>query len=157
MSRASSSTASRTDAAKKLGIDPDKVHVVSPFVGGAFGSKAQLTPRTGLRRARRQSGSTGPSSWSPTRDQGFTIATYRAETRHHIRLGAQRDGKIVGFSHEGWEVTSRPDPYCVAGVEDSARLYAFGCGEDQRQHRARRPQHAGLHALAAGGALHLRA
>jgi xanthine dehydrogenase YagR molybdenum-binding subunit len=61
-----------------------------------------------------------------TRDQGFTIATYRAETRHHIRLGARRDGNFVGYSHEGWEVSSRPDPYVVAGVEESAHLYAFG-------------------------------
>src|SRR4029079_1199661 len=61
-----------------------------------------------------------------TRDQGFTIQTYRAETRHRIRIGAQRNGKIDSFSHSGWEVTSRPDPYAVAGVEDSARLYGFG-------------------------------
>ena len=27
---------------------------------------------------------------------------------------------------KGWEVSSRPDPYAVAGVEDSAQLYAFG-------------------------------
>src|SRR5690349_8660047 len=38
----------KNNAAKKLGMDPDKVHAVSYFVGGAFGSKAQLTPRTGL-------------------------------------------------------------------------------------------------------------
>src|SRR4029079_6134461 len=61
-----------------------------------------------------------------TRDQGFTIQTYRAETRHRIRMGAQRDGKIASFIHEGSEVTSRPDPYAVAGVEVSARLYGFG-------------------------------
>ena len=61
-----------------------------------------------------------------TRDQGFTIQTYRAETRHRIRMGARRDGKIVGFIHEGQEVTSRPDPYTVAGVEDSARVYHYG-------------------------------
>jgi xanthine dehydrogenase YagR molybdenum-binding subunit len=61
-----------------------------------------------------------------TRDQGFTIQTYRAETRHRIRMGANHDGKIVGFVHEGQEVTSRPDPYAVAGVEDSARLYNYG-------------------------------
>ena len=27
-----------------------------------------------------------------TRDQGFTVTTYRAETRHRVRLGASRDG-----------------------------------------------------------------
>ena len=36
-----------------------------------------------------------------TRDQGFTIQTYRAETRQRIRIGARRDGKIPAFIHEG--------------------------------------------------------
>jgi len=45
---------------------------------------------------------------------------------HRIRLGARRDGKIVGFVHDGEEITSRPDPYAVAGVEDSARVYNYG-------------------------------
>jgi xanthine dehydrogenase YagR molybdenum-binding subunit len=115
----------KNTAAHKLGIKPDKVHAVSHFVGGAFGSKAQLTPRTGLvafaaRKLNR------PVKLVATRDQGFTIATYRAETRHAIKIGAGHDGKIASFQHEGWEVTSRPDDYSVAGVEDSARMYGFG-------------------------------
>src|SRR5260370_38729266 len=67
-----------------------------------------------------------PVKLGATRSQGFTISTYRAETRHHVRLGARRDGKLVGYAHEGWEISSRPDPYVVAGVADSAHLYAFG-------------------------------
>jgi xanthine dehydrogenase YagR molybdenum-binding subunit len=115
----------KASVAQKLGIDAEHVHVVSPFVGGAFGSKAQISPRTALvalaaRKLNR------PVKLVVTRDQGFTTATYRAETRHHIRMGATRDGKIKSFIHEGSEVTSRPDPYAVAGVEDSARLYGFG-------------------------------
>lgn len=111
--------------AQKLGIAPEKVHVVNPFVGGAFGSKAQLSPRTGFVAAAAKK-LNRPVKLVATRDQGFTIQTYRAETRHHIRMGAQRDGRIVGFLHEGQEVTSRPDPYTVAGVEDSGRLYNTG-------------------------------
>jgi len=115
----------KNGVAQRLGIAPDKVRVVSHFVGGAFGSKGGMTPRTALialaaKRLNR------PVKLVPTRDQGFTIATYRAETRHHIRLGARRDGKFVAYSHEGWEVSSRPDPYVVAGVKESAHLYAFG-------------------------------
>jgi xanthine dehydrogenase YagR molybdenum-binding subunit len=115
----------KASVAQKIGIDPDKVRVISPFVGGAFGSKAQLSPRTGLvafaaKKLNR------PVKLVATRDQGFTIQTYRAETQHRIRIGAEAGGKITAFSHEGWEVTSRPDPYAVAGVEDSARLYGFG-------------------------------
>jgi xanthine dehydrogenase YagR molybdenum-binding subunit len=115
----------KNNAAEKLGIKPDKVHAVSHFVGGAFGSKAQLTPRTGL-VALAAKKLNRPVKLVATRDQGFTIATYRAETRHKIKMGASKDGKIASFQHEGWEVTSRPDPYSVAGVEDSARVYGFG-------------------------------
>jgi len=115
----------KNSVAQKLGIDADHVHVVSPFVGGAFGSKAQLTPRSALvafaaKKLNR------PVKLVVTRDQGFTVTTYRAETQHRIRIGAERSGKIKSFIHEGFEVTSRPDPYAVAGVEDSARLYGYG-------------------------------
>jgi xanthine dehydrogenase YagR molybdenum-binding subunit len=115
----------RANTASKLGIDAAHVHAVSPFVGGAFGAKAQFSNRTGLvalaaRKLKR------PVKLVMTRDQGFTAQTYRAETKHRIKLGAQRNGKILSFSHEGWEISSRPDPYSVAGVEDSARLYGFG-------------------------------
>jgi len=115
----------KANLAKKMGVDIADVHAISPFVGGAFGSKAQFSPRTGLvalaaKRLNR------PVKLVTTRDQGFTVQTYRAETRHRIRIGAERGGKIASFIHEGWEVTSRPDPYSVSGVEDSARLYGFG-------------------------------
>jgi xanthine dehydrogenase YagR molybdenum-binding subunit len=109
--------------AEQLGIDAENVHVVSPYVGGAFGSRGSLTQRTALiavaaRRLNR------PVKLVATRDQGFTIASYRAETRHRLRLGAERDGKLVALIHEGEEVTSRPDNYKVAGTDASTRLYA---------------------------------
>ena len=111
--------------AQKLNIPAENVRAVSHFVGGAFGSKSQLSPRTGLiaHAARKLN---RPVKLVATRDQGFTIQTYRAETQHRIRIGARRNGKIVSFIHEGQEVTSRPDPYAVAGVEDSARVYHYG-------------------------------
>ena len=115
----------KNDAARRVSTDPDKVRVVSHYLGGAFGSKGSMTPRTGIialaaKRLNR------PVKLVASRSQGFYVATYRAETRHHVRLGARRDGKLVGYSHEGWEISSRPDPYVVAGVDDTARLYAFG-------------------------------
>ncbi|AMN39108.1 xanthine dehydrogenase family protein molybdopterin-binding subunit [Rhodoplanes sp. Z2-YC6860] len=118
--------------AQTLGIPSDKVRVISPFVGGAFGSKAQVTPRSPL-VALAAKKLNRPVKLVLTRDQGFTVSTYRAETRHRIRMGANRDGKIASFIHEGWEVTSRPDPYSVSGVEDSARLYGFGAVKTQVQ------------------------
>jgi xanthine dehydrogenase YagR molybdenum-binding subunit len=110
--------------AEQLGIDPRNVRVLSHHVGGAFGSKAAVTPRTALvalaaRRLRR------PVKLAATRAQGYTVGTYRAETRHRVRLGAGRDGRLTAYLHEGWELTSRPDSYYVGGTETCARMYAF--------------------------------
>jgi len=113
----------RGTVAKQLGIDPDNVRVVSKFVGGAFGSKGGATSRTAwVAIAARRAGR--PVKLVATRDQGFTIATYRAETRHRIQLGADRDGRLTALRHEGWEVTSRPSYYNVSGTESTARAYA---------------------------------
>ena len=108
--------------AQQLGIDASRVRVVSPLVGGAFGSKGGLTQRTALvavaaRRLNR------PVKLVPTRAQGFTIATYRAETEHRVRLAASHDGRLQALSHDGFEVTSRPDSYAVAGTDASTRMY----------------------------------
>jgi xanthine dehydrogenase YagR molybdenum-binding subunit len=109
--------------AEQLGIDPAQVEVTNPYVGGAFGSKGSVTQRTALvaiaaKRINR------PVKLVVTRSQGFTIATYRAETRHRVRLGATHDGKITSLIHEGWELTSRPDTYLVAGTTTATRMYA---------------------------------
>lgn len=113
----------KNGAAETLGVDAAKVEVKNPFVGGAFGSKGIMTQRTGLiaaiaRDLRR------PVKNVVMRDQGYTLATYRAETRHRIRMGAESNGKLVALSHEGSEVTSRQDDYFVAGTTATAEMYA---------------------------------
>lgn len=115
----------KNGVAEQLGIDPAKVRVVSRYIGGAFGSKGGTTPRTAIvayaaRRLDR------PVKLVPMRQQGYTIVTYRAETRHHVRLGAARDGKLNAYLHEGREISSRPDDYFVGGNVDTSRMYAFG-------------------------------
>ncbi len=113
----------KNGVAEQLGIDPDDVRVISSYVGGAFGSKGSMTPRTAIiasisRRLGR------PVKLVATRDQGFTLSTHRAETRHRIQIGANRDGRLTALRHEGWEVSSRPDAYVVGGTKTTTRLYA---------------------------------
>jgi len=107
----------------QLGMEGQKAHVISRYVGGAFGAKGIPTQRTALiaaaaRELRR------PVKLVVHRSQGYTLNTYRAETCHRIRLGAGRDGKLAAYGHEGWEVTSRWDPYNVAGIENTVEMYA---------------------------------
>jgi xanthine dehydrogenase YagR molybdenum-binding subunit len=113
----------KNGVAAQLDIDADNIRVVNSYVGGAFGSKGSMTPRTAIiaslaRRLGR------PIKLVATRAQGFNIATYRAETRHQIQLGAGRDGKLTALRHEGWEISSRHDAYAVGGTKTTTRLYA---------------------------------
>ena len=115
----------KNGVAEQLGIDAGKVHCISPYIGGAFGSKASVTPRTAIvalaaQRLRR------PVKLVMTRQNGYTVATYRAETKQRVRLAASRDGKLLAYLHESREITSRPDNYFVGGSKDTAHMYAFG-------------------------------
>jgi xanthine dehydrogenase YagR molybdenum-binding subunit len=113
----------KANVAKQLGLDPAQVRTVSHYVGGAFGSRGGTTARTAwIAIAAKRLGR--PVKLVATRDDGFTIATYRAETQQRLALGASRDGKLTALIHEGWEVTSRPSGYNVAGTETTARMYA---------------------------------
>ena len=99
----------KNGVAEQLDIDADKVRVINSYVGGAFGSKGSMTPRTAIiasiaRRLGR------PVKLVATRDQGFTIATFRAETRHEIKLGASRDGKLTALRHEAGRFRRAPTP-----------------------------------------------
>ncbi|HEV7716592.1 MAG TPA: xanthine dehydrogenase family protein molybdopterin-binding subunit [Steroidobacteraceae bacterium] len=115
----------RAEIAYQLGMDQANVRVVSPYVGGGFGSKGPISPRTAIvalaaRRLNR------PVRCVVSRSQGFTTQPYRAPTRHRIRLGATAEGKITAFSHDAWELTSRTDNYAVVGTETTTRLYGYG-------------------------------
>lgn len=115
----------KTELARQLKIDPANVRIVSPYIGGAFGSKGPMTARTAIVAvAARRVGR--PVRCVVSRMQAYDTQTYRAETRHRIRIGANRDGRITAFGHEGWEVTSRLDPYVVGGTSATSRMYNYG-------------------------------
>lgn len=141
--------------AEQLGVSAEHAHIISPLIGGAFGSRGSLTQRTALvalaaRRLQR------PVRLEPTRSQGFTRATYRAETRHRVRLAADQSGQLQALIHDGWEITSRPDDYKVSGHRCFNAALCLPqcfcvCGD-----RPRRAQYTWLHALATGSPLPLR-
>jgi len=109
--------------ASQLGLEAGQVRAVSRFVGGAFGGKGPHPRSPWIVAASRRVGRS--VRFVATRQQGFTVNTFRAETRHHLRLGATRDGRLVSLQHDGEEITSRPSQYSVGGTDATARMY--GC------------------------------
>ena len=108
--------------AHQLGLDPARVRVVAPFLGGHFGSKMALSQHTALVAcAARRLGR--PVTLVPTRSQCFTIANYRPETRHRVRLGAAADGRLLALIHEAEMVASRFDTFAMEGTDVTGSLY----------------------------------
>jgi xanthine dehydrogenase YagR molybdenum-binding subunit len=112
----------RTDLATTLGIDKEKIHLMSPFIGGGFGGKLFLRADTVLaafaaKEIKRPVKVTLPRPMMPNN------ATHRPATIQRIRIGAGRDGKITAIGHESWS-GNLPDGKPETAVMQSRLLYA---------------------------------
>jgi xanthine dehydrogenase YagR molybdenum-binding subunit len=101
--------------------DDHALRVLSPYVGGAFGSGlrpqyqvflAVLAART-LKRSVKV---------TLTRQQMFGLC-YRPVAWQRVALGASRDGTLNALVHEAIQNTSRYEHYCESTVHWSAMLY----------------------------------
>lgn len=91
----------RKEIADSLGIDPKQVRILSPYVGGGFGSKLGIAPEAvAAAIAARQLGRA--VSVALSRQQVFETTMRRSETRQRIRLAADPDGRLTGIGHEAW-------------------------------------------------------
>jgi xanthine dehydrogenase YagR molybdenum-binding subunit len=114
----------RHGIAAALGIAPEQVEVISPFVGGGFGQKNSLQMQTVLAAvAARETGR--PVKLVVSRAGVFHDASFRPASRHHIRLGADRSGRMVAAIHEVNAQTSRHDLFPCEYAATSSRLYGF--------------------------------
>ncbi len=114
-------TNSRDYVCKVFGLASDQVRVVTPFVGGGFGSGLRPQYRVFLavlaaRELRRS------VRVVLSRQQMFTIG-YRPWTRQRVALGAERDGRLRALIHEAVGNTSRFEDYCENVVPWSGVLY----------------------------------
>jgi xanthine dehydrogenase YagR molybdenum-binding subunit len=107
--------------ANVFGYDEESLRVVSPYVGGAFGSGlrpqyhvflAVLAARA-LRRSVRV---------TLTRQQMFTFG-HRPATWQRVRLGAGADGRLQALVHEAIAETSRFEDFTETVVNWSGILY----------------------------------
>ncbi|PMS21719.1 acylaldehyde oxidase [Trinickia dabaoshanensis] len=95
----------RKAVAAFLGISPDDVHIVSPFVGGGFGCKGSVWSHVVLcAMAARQVGRT--VRLALTRPQMFGPVGGRPRTEQHLVLAAREDGTLTGMRHDTYSNTS---------------------------------------------------
>lgn len=113
----------RAGIAQAYGVAETSVRVISPFVGGAFGSKAGVTPYTMLTIAAAKAVG-APVRLIVTRPQMYTVATFRPESVQRFRLGADAAGKLTAFEHVEIAQTSQFDEVVNAGTHMTRAMYA---------------------------------
>ena len=86
-------------AASTLGISPANVRVVTPFIGGGFGSKGAQWANLALTAVAAKMVNR-PVKLALTRQQMFNSVGLRQKNKQHIRLAATSDGKLTALAHE---------------------------------------------------------
>jgi len=113
----------RSVVSEWLGVPIENVRVISPYVGGGFGSKIGAHPHVGLAcAASRRLGR--PVKVSLTRPQTFTGLGGRPATRQTLSIGAGKDGKIVSIVHESWNETAIDEVHVEACNNVTKIMYA---------------------------------
>jgi xanthine dehydrogenase YagR molybdenum-binding subunit len=139
----------RNYVAAVFGIRRDKVRVLSPYVGGAFGSGLRpqyelplaVLAALALKRSVRV---------TLTRQQMFTLG-YRAGNVQALALGADRDGSLASFRHQFIGMTSRFEDFERDYVNWSSLLYRCANAE-LRQRLVKLDQNTPCDMRAPGGA-----
>lgn len=106
-----------------LGIQPDKVRVISLYIGGGFGSKGFAWPNTFL-TAMAAKLVNRPVKLELSRQQTFTNAGRRTQTSQKIGLGADSTGKVNVITHDTTAETSFVDEFVEPAGLATAMLYA---------------------------------
>ena len=122
----------RETVAKTLGISPDDVRVIDPFVGGGFGCKGSTWSHVVLTAmAARHVGR--PVKLVLARPQMFGPVGGRPETRQSIALVARRDGRLTALRHDVVAHTSEMEDFVEPAASPTRALYA--CPNATTSHR----------------------
>ncbi|GAA0612599.1 xanthine dehydrogenase family protein molybdopterin-binding subunit [Paenochrobactrum glaciei] len=115
--------ATRDYIAASLELPQDKVRVISAYVGGGFGSKNQIWPHQAL-AAHLARYLKHPVRVQLTRQDMTLVSGHRSETRQHIRLEADADGRLSLLHHNTEVPTSLRGGFFEPCGLSSLMLYA---------------------------------
>jgi isoquinoline 1-oxidoreductase len=101
----------KESVAQELGLPPDNVHVISPYVGGGFGGKTFNLQITQAARLAKLTGKPVQVAWS--RGDEFFWDTFRPAAVVKIKSGTDASGKIVLWDYAVY----------FAGERSSAQFY----------------------------------
>ncbi len=117
----------QADIAALLGLSTDRVHIMTPDVGGAFGSRASVSPEElALALLARHLESLGPSitlRWRSTRSEDFVAGPHGRGSRLQGALWVDPQGRVLGLRAELHFTLGAWLPYSsVVPLRNAARI-----------------------------------
>ncbi|HEY3561497.1 MAG TPA: xanthine dehydrogenase family protein molybdopterin-binding subunit [Kribbella sp.] len=110
--------------APMLGLEPDRVRVSAQYVGGGFGSKGEPHAHVMAAALAARTTQGRPVRLAVTRQQMFALTGYRTATISHVRLGADREGRMTAIEHQVQEQTSRLREFAEQTAVPTRMMYA---------------------------------
>ncbi len=109
--------------ARTFGLPEKNVHVITEYVGGAFGNglRSWLHVPAACIAAKKLN---RPVKVLLTRPQMFSLVGYRPQSWQKIGIGADHTGKLIGISHAAISNTSRYEDFREGITDVSKFLYA---------------------------------
>jgi xanthine dehydrogenase YagR molybdenum-binding subunit len=98
------------EMAAVFGIPAQNVRVVSPFVGGAFGSALRVWPHVVLAAIGARSVGR-PVKLMLSRREMYYGTGHRPYTMQRVAIGASPEGRLEAILHDGWQETSTYEEY----------------------------------------------
>src|SRR5262249_9426778 len=125
--------AHRRNIAAVLGIDEDRVRVICPYVGGAFGCKGSMWMFSPLTAAAARV-LNRPVKTILTREQMFTLVGHRPALIQRLTLGAAENGQLQALKHDVYSTVSFSKPFVEAAAHRTSRLL-YKCPNIQVSHK----------------------
>ncbi|WP_299518138.1 xanthine dehydrogenase family protein molybdopterin-binding subunit [uncultured Serinicoccus sp.] len=107
-----------------FGLLPTQVEVVSPYVGGSFGTKGVPHPHTVATVMAAKLLPGHPVKVALTRPQMSAGTGYRPETRQRVALAADDEGRLSAIDHDVYAPVSRVIPWMDPSAGPSLSMYA---------------------------------
>lgn len=116
-------TSPKEGLARTFNIPRENVRIITRYVGGGFGSKLPYyvdatLAAIGARALGR------PVKVAMTRPQLFHITTHRTASEQHLRLGADRDGRLIAYGQDALVHCARFDMFTEPVCGAARMLYA---------------------------------
>ncbi|HET6145415.1 MAG TPA: xanthine dehydrogenase family protein molybdopterin-binding subunit, partial [Candidatus Acidoferrales bacterium] len=122
----------RGTIAQIFAISEEQIHVIAPFIGGAFGCKGQTWSHVPL-AAMAAKHVNRPVKLVLERPQMFGPVGARPRTHQHLTVGATREGKLTAIRHEVHAHTSVLEDYLESSAFPTRVMYA--CENISTTHR----------------------